>query len=119
MDTFPILKTGAVMQYPARKDVQFSTTVVRFADGSEQRFRQYQAPLHRWVIQLTQLDESELSQVRQFVRTQSGASGTFEFVDPWDHTSYSSCSLENDEMQDTLLSDASGKTALTIRENRS
>ena len=41
MSEFPPLKTGAVMQYPAQKEARFSTTVVRFTDGSEQRFPQY------------------------------------------------------------------------------
>jgi hypothetical protein len=118
MSEFPLLKTGAVLQYPAQKDLRFSTTVVRFADGSEQRFRQYETPLHRWIVQLDLLDESELNRVREFFRAQSGASGTFEFTDPWDSTNYSHCSLEDDQLMDTLLSEFDGKTSLTIRENR-
>jgi hypothetical protein len=34
MSAFPALKTGAVLQYPAQRAVQFSTDVVQFIDGS-------------------------------------------------------------------------------------
>ena len=118
MSQFPTLKTGAVTQYPARKDVQFSTNVVRFVDGSEQRFRLYASPLHSWTIQLTQLDESELHQLREFFRQESGAFGSFAFTDPWDSTTYPACSLASDSMSDTLQNVSSAKTSLTIRENR-
>jgi hypothetical protein len=107
-----------VSQYPATKELQFSTTVLRFTDGAEQRFRQYQAPLRRWIIRLDLLDETELNQVREFFRTHAGASGTFDFTDPWDGTNYTQCSLREDEMKDTLVRESSGLTSLTIRENR-
>jgi hypothetical protein len=119
MSDFPTLKTGAVMQYPAQREIHFSTSVVRFLDGSEQRFRQYQTALHRWVVKLDLLDESELHQLREFFRTEGGATETFGFTDPWDGTRYANCSLEDDSMTDTLKDVSDGQTALTIRENRS
>ena len=119
MSSFPTLKTGAVLQYPAQKEVEFSTTVLRFIDGSEQRFRNYQTPLHRWMIRLDLLDESELHQFREFYRTQGGAAGSFAFTDPWDGTSYENCSIEDDAMTEELLDESNGKTSLTVRENRS
>jgi phage-related protein len=119
MSGFPTLKTGAVLQYPAQKEVQFSTTVLRFIDGSEQRFRNYQTPLHHWMIRLDLLDESELHQLREFFRTRGGAAGNFAFTDPWDSTSYGNCSIEDDTMMETLSDESNGKTSLTVRENRS
>jgi len=119
MAQFPILKTGAVMQYPARRDVQFATTVVRFVDGSEQRFRLYSAPLRSWTVQLTLLDESELHELREFFRQQSGAFGSFGFTDPWTGTTYPACSLESGSMSDSLLDVSNGKASLVIRESRS
>lgn len=119
MSQFPTLKTGAVTQYPAGRDVQFATTVVRFVDGSEQRYRLYQAPLHRWAIQLRLLDDGELAQLREFFRTQSGAFDSFAFTDPWDGKTYATCNLESDDMGDTLQDVFDAKTSLTIRENRS
>jgi hypothetical protein len=49
---FPTLKTGAVAQYPATDSNQFASFVVRFLDGSDQRHRQFPAPLRTWVIKL-------------------------------------------------------------------
>ncbi len=49
---FPTLKTGAVAQYPATEASQFSSFVVRFLDGGDQRHRQFPAALRRWVIKL-------------------------------------------------------------------
>ena len=119
MSQFPTLKTGAVMQYPACKSTQFSTTVVRFMDGSEQRYRLYQTPLHRWTVQLDLLDDTELQQLRGFFRSQSGQFGSFSFTDPWDGTVYATCTLASDGMSDTLKDVFDGRTSLTIQENRS
>jgi len=119
MSGFPTLKTGAVLQYPAQKEVQFSTTVLRFIDGSEQRFRNYQTPLHRWMIRLALLDQSELHQLQEFFRTQGGAAGSFTFADPWDGTGYANCSIEENALMEALLDESNGKTSLTVRENRS
>ncbi len=119
MNTFPTLKTGAVVQYPAQRAVEFSTMVLRFVDGSEQRFRNYRGLLHRWVIQLDLVDESELHQLREFFRVQNGIAENFVFTDPWDGTTYASCSVESDEIAEGLQDEYHGKTLLSIRENRS
>lgn len=118
MSDFPTLKTGAVLQYPAQKAIRFSTSVLRFIDGSEQRFRNYQTPLRRWVIRLDLLDDSELHVLAEFFRTQGGAAGSFVFTDPWDGATYQNCSLENGEMAEELLDEVKGKTAVTVRENQ-
>ncbi len=119
MSKFPLLKTGAVLQYPAQRTFAFSTAIARFIDGSEQRFPMYDTPLHRWIIQLEMLDDSELHQLREFFRTQSGAAGNFTFTDPWDGTIYESCSFVEDEMIDALVAESNAKTSLTVAENRS
>src|ERR1700694_3550753 len=98
MSDFPTLQTGAILQYPAQKAIRFSTAVLRFVDGAEQRFREYQAPLRRWTIRLDLLDENELHVLREFFRAESGAAGTFSFADPWDGALYLNCSFENGEM---------------------
>ena len=119
MNMFPTLKTGAVMQYPAQRGVAFSTTALQFVDGSEQRFRSYQSPLHRWVIQLSLLDQSELHQFQEFLRAMGGQAEDFIFTDPWDGTSYSSCSLASDSMAAVLAGEWNGQTSLTVLENGS
>jgi len=117
MNTFPTLKTGAVMQYPAQRNVMFSTTALQFVDGSEQRFRSYQAPLHRWVIQLGLLDQAELHQFQEFFRAMAGRAENFVFTDPWDGTSYPSCSFGSDSVSSVLAGEWNGETSLTVLEN--
>jgi len=119
MSSFPTLKTGATLQYPAQRATDFSTDVVRFVDGGEQRFRGYQTPLKRWSIRLDLLDESELHMLREFFRTQSGGAEDFLFTDPWNGTVYPSCSLSGNDISEELDATQQGKTALTVTENRS
>lgn len=118
MSTFPKLKTGAVTQYPTERSSSFSTHVVRFLDGSEQRFRETVTALKRWAIRLEALDESELNAVREFFRIQDGAAGSFHFVDPWDGTEYSDCSLEMEELVEISMDDSHGRTTVSVKENR-
>jgi phage-related protein len=119
MSTFPTMKSGAVMQYPAQRGVEFSTVALQFVDGSEQRFRSYQAPLHRWVIQLSLLDQSELHQFQEFFRSVAGRAENFTFTDPTDGTIYPTCSLSSDAMTALLAGEWNGETSLTVLENRS
>lgn len=119
MDSFPILSTGAVLQYPASKSLRFSTQIVRFIDGSEQRFSDYPKVLRRWTVALDRLSETEMNKFREFFRIRNGAAGQFSFTDPWDGALYPNCSLENDQMAETLVEEGRGKTTLIIRENRS
>jgi hypothetical protein len=119
MSTFPTLKTGAVTQYPAPRGLQFSTTALEFVDGSEQRFCNYQAVLHNWVIRLSLLDQSELQTLQEFFRGIVGPAGDFAFRDPLDGTNYPSCSLASDSMAAVLGGEWNGETSLTVLENGS
>lgn len=118
MTTFPKLKTAAVAQYPAGKRITFSNCILRFLDGTEQRYRESPGPLHRWEIRLNALDESEIAALDGFFWTNQGCLGNFTFTDPWDGTAYTNCSLASDEMALTSLGEMSGKTSLTVVENR-
>ena len=119
MATFPELKTNAVAQYPATKSLRFQNQTVRFLDGSEQRYRDAAGPLHTWVIQLNQLDESEVAAFEEFFEDNQGRLGSFQFTDPWDGTLYTNCSLASDELMVSSLAEMCGKTSLTVIENRS
>jgi hypothetical protein len=119
MTTFPKLKTEAVMQYPGVKALRFQSEIVRFVDGSEQRYRDAASALHRWTVRLDLLDERELSALDEFFEANQGAFGSFAFIDPWDGTEYPDCSLESDSFEFTLTGEMRGQTKLEIRENRS
>ena len=118
MPTFPTLKTGAVVQYPATKSVQYSSFAVRFLDGADQRYRQYSAPLRRWAIHLELLDEGELNTLEQFFIAQEGSFATFTFIDPWTQTSFPNCSIDQDILDYQLSGESQGAMKLIVSENR-
>jgi len=117
MASFPTLKTGAVAQYPAERQFRFSTQVVEFLDGTEQRFREYSKPLGRWKVRLDQLDATELQAVVTFF-DQAGLTSPFSFTDPWDGSVHGNCVVEDLEVQVQLQDEFTGRTELNIRENR-
>jgi phage-related protein len=108
-----------VAQYGSDRSGQFSTQVLRFIDGSEQRFPGYGTPLLQWTIRLDLLDESELENLEQFFEEQGGREGSFSFTDPWDGTVYPSCSFASDDLALLFEDVARGKTQVVVKENRS
>jgi hypothetical protein len=118
MNEFPRLKTGAVAQYPAQRVTRYQTQVMRFVDGSEQRFREFSGALRRWVIELTTLDDEEMEAMESFFVAEQGGYGTFTFVDPWDDVEYESCSLDNPDAFFNYTGLHDGRTRLVVRQNR-
>jgi phage-related protein len=118
MAAFPLLKTGAVAQYPLRRRSTYATEVLQFIDGSEQRFRQYQAPVRSWTIRLDALDETEAAEIERFFESH-GSNTTFSFTDPADGKTYPSCSVDQDEFERVMDVDMRTQVEIVIRENRS
>lgn len=118
MATFPALKTGAVAQYPATKSLLFRNQILRFIDGTEQRYRDSAGPLHRWVVLLDQLDETEVAAIEDFFLSNQGSFASFAFIDPWDGTSYPNCSIASDQLRLTSAAELQGKSSITVIENR-
>jgi hypothetical protein len=118
MATFPKLKTNAVAQYPATKVIRFQNQVLRFVDGTEQRYRDASSALHQWVIRLNALDESELASLEQFFGSNQGRLASFAFTDPWDGTQYANCSLASDEVNLAAIDELRCATSLAVIENR-
>ncbi len=118
MATFPALKTGAVVQYPATKSLLFRNQILRFVDGTEQRYRDSAGPLHQWVVRLDQLDETESAAIEDFFLVNQGDFASFAFIDPWDGTSYPNCSIASDQLQLTSIAELQGKASITVTENR-
>ena len=119
MANFPILKTGAVAQYPASKTARYQNQALRFVDGTEQRYRDCCGPLRRWEIRLSQLDESEMAALEEFFTASQGAYGSFPFTDPFDGATYPDCSLEAGALGLRAVEEMSSTTSLTVVENRS
>jgi|ERR1035437_5961864 hypothetical protein len=118
MTQFPRLKTQAVAQYPATKTEWLDNQSLRFLSGEEQFFRNAAAPLRRWTIRLSRLDQSEMAAIEQFFLDNEGRGCNFVFSDPWSGTDYPNCSLANDELDLTWQAEMSGETLLTVTEGR-
>ncbi|HEV3334582.1 MAG TPA: DUF2460 domain-containing protein [Bryobacteraceae bacterium] len=118
MATFPTLKTGAVAQYPASKSLRFQNQVLRFLDGTSQRYRDSAGMLHSWDILLSQMDEQEMAEIEQFFVDNQGCFANFTFTDPWDSQVYPSCSIANDGLGLTFAGELRGAARLRIVENR-
>jgi len=118
MATFPKLKTGAVAQYPLARRAQFQNQIVRFVDGSDQRYRDSAGAQLEWEIQLSRLDDSEMAAIEEFFRANQGAFGRFEFIDPWDGQVHHDCSIADDVLQLGTLAETGGNTRLTVVRNR-
>jgi phage-related protein len=116
MTTLPLLKSGQVAQYPLRRSITQNVETVAFLDGSEQRSATSRL-LHEWTIQLSLIDEQELSELESFVRQQQGAVGKFEFTDPLDGVQYFNCSLSLDILTQGFHGPGRTATVLVIREN--
>lgn len=119
MSDFPKLSTGAVMQYPAGRAQAYSTRVLRFVDGAEQRYRERKAATRRWLIQLDLLTDEEAADIERFFIECQGKFGVFAFTDPWDDTLYPDCSLEDDLLVTRQADEGRTRIALIVRENRS
>jgi hypothetical protein len=118
MASFPLLGTGAVAQYPSQREIAFQTTVTRFVDGTEQRFRSAKGPARRWIVQLNQISAEELAGLEHFFESAQGSLGSFSFVDPWDSTEYPDCSLEADQFNASATTSWRWATKLIIRNNQ-
>lgn len=117
MPTFPRLKTGAVQQYPSSRAGHFNTQIVRFLDGTEQRYRSATL-LRSWVVTLELVDGGEMAELEQFFIDQQGAFESFAFTDPFDGVEYPDCSFDRDEFASEFREELRGRTELVIRENR-
>jgi hypothetical protein len=117
MADFPVLRTGAVAQYPSDRVVERTSTTVRFVDGAEQRWRETGSGGLRWVLRFSALDDSEAATLASFFEAQGGRAGHFSIEDPWTGKLHDDCSFD----QDTLsleFRDTGAAATVAIRENR-
>lgn len=91
-DQFPRLKGAAGVQYPVTREVRCATRVLRFVDGSEQRFRE-RAAERRWRVDLALIDEQEAAAAVAFFETRQGRAGSFDYGDA------AGCRFGADEME--------------------
>ena len=114
MATFPRLKSGAIMQYPGGRSVRFATRIVRFLDGTEQRYRERGTGARRWLIRFRLLDEDELAALESFFLSSQGQAGSFDFYDPWDDVTYHECTFEQPELILNWIEQGRGEVEITV-----
>lgn len=119
MATFPNLSSGAVAQYSSGYESKHGTGIVRYVDGSEQRYPLQADPVRRWTICLQQLSPAERASVEAFFRVQRGREGTFAFTDPWTGAEHAACCFDRDTIAIVHQDEWSASTEVVIREVRS
>ena len=82
MVLFPLLSSGAISQYPTEVSTGRNVGLIRFLDGSDQRFLRSRRRLRRWRIELSLLTDAEIAAVRDFFTAQKGMFSSFTFTDP-------------------------------------
>jgi hypothetical protein len=118
MAVFPAIGGHAVAQYPSARVAETSTSVLRYVDGSEQRFRNRATAATGWLIRLADVRTEELFAIEAFFLTQQGQYGSFSFTDPWDGTEYPDCSFEFAEFHADSFAEGRSTTTLIIRNNQ-
>jgi hypothetical protein len=116
MSTFPLLKSGAVSQYPTTVTQAQPVQVIRFVDGTDQRFLSQGSIRREWQIDLTQLDEAEIYALEQFFVEQQGIYSTFSFPDPISGTNVPNCRFATSQLVTGYLGPDLSSTALQIIE---
>ncbi|HMF74216.1 MAG TPA: DUF2460 domain-containing protein [Bryobacteraceae bacterium] len=116
MADFPLLSSGAVMQYPASLVVGRPAHVIQFIDGKDQRFAARGIRLRSWQIKLNLLNEAEIAALEAFFEAQAGEYGSFTFPDPISQTSVPHCVFGAPVFATTYLSTDIGATSFWVLE---
>lgn len=93
MAQFPLLSSGAVLQYPAPLIVGRQAHIIQFVDGSDQRFAARGLRLRSWQIKLHLLNEAETAALEAFFVEVGGEYTAFAFPDPISGASVPNCVL--------------------------
>jgi len=115
---FPALKSGAITQYPSAVHLKHATEVLRYVDGSEQRWREQGATARSWQIHLGMIGEQEIAAVEEFFAARQGGFGQFAFTDPWDGVTHQNCSFDEDTLRADFFGDDWASSTLLIRTNK-
>lgn len=116
MASFPNLSTQVVMQYPAPLITSQGAQVIRFLDGSDQRYLTQGRSYRTWRIQLELLNESEIAMLESFFAAQEGDYSVFSFPDPFSGTTVPNCRFASPQIVTTYLDVDNSSTLLWVIE---
>lgn len=116
MVAFPLLSSGAITQYPTDFSTGRSVGLIRFLDGSDQRFLRNSRRLRRWKVELSLLTESEIACLRDFFKAQKGSFSSFNFTDPATSAQIPNCRIANSVMISEYLRENVNSTGFWIME---
>jgi hypothetical protein len=116
MDSFPLLSSGAVSQYPTQALRGQGIGIIRFLDGSDQRFLHTPRNLRRWCIELSLLSDAEIASLELFFNTHKGVFSPFVFTDPASNSQIPNCRFATSEMNTEYVSVNANSTSIWIME---
>jgi hypothetical protein len=116
MADFPLLSSGAVVQYPAPLVIGRQAHVIQFVDGSDQRFAARGVRLRSWQIKPALLTEAEIAALEIFFEEQVGEYQTFTFPDPISNTNVPNCVLGSSTFTTNYLLTDIGSTSFWVLE---
>jgi hypothetical protein len=82
MLVFPQLVSGALSQFPLKKQQRQRTVINTSADGYNIRLDDPPAATTLWTLQYTNLNDSEIQALAAFFASTEGSLNTFTFLDP-------------------------------------
>src|SRR5690349_20949105 len=112
MDSFPLLSSGAVSQYPTETLLGQGIGIIQFLDGSDQRFLHTGRSLRRWRIELSLLSDTEVASLELFFKAHKGMFSPFVFTDPGMNTTVPNCRFAISEINTEYLSPNTNSTSI-------
>ena len=116
MATFPLLSSGAVCQYPVKVVYQQGVEVLRYLDGSDQRFLRQGRQFRQWEIRLDLLSDDELASLEQFFEGRLGDYSSFDFMDPFTRRVVSNCYIGDPHLTGERGAGGKNSTSLWVVE---
>jgi hypothetical protein len=116
MAAFPVLTSGAVTQYPAPLTNGQGAQVIRFIDGSDQRYLTQGRALRQWEIRLDLLNDIEIQQMEAFFIAQNADYNTFMFPDPFSGTVVPNCRLGSPQLTSEYIATGVSSTSIWVIE---
>ena len=118
MLTFPLLGSGAVAQYPLPLSYTTPVEIIRFIDGTDQRFVARGKTLRTWRIESSFLNEDEIYQLELFFESVEGQYSLFSFPDPYSSELVPNCRLgENSLTTDYVGVDLASASLWVVETN--